>query len=315
MKRGFLALPASILFASLVLAGQAFAKDAPPSPRKIDPIVSTDWLQQNSQLKDLVILDIRAKEAYADGHIPKAVNAPFLVPVSDWIVIRDELLLEVPEEAALFRAIGNCGIKNDSLVVVVTSAPKPGEPPYPLADATRVADTLLYAGVRNVAILDGGHTKWQKENKTISKDAVGPTAETYKGKRKSMFVSREYVHERLGKALIIDARDADVYFGVKVEPFADKPGHIRNARCLPAPWMWNPEDWTYKDSKTLGGMVSGVIGKQDPKEIIVYCGVGGYASSWWFVLTQVLGYRNVKLYDGSAQEWVRYYNMTPYRWD
>ncbi|UCE53572.1 MAG: hypothetical protein JSV31_30770 [Desulfobacterales bacterium] len=42
---------------------------------------------------------------------------------------------------------------------------------------------------------------------------------------------------------------------------------------------------------------------------------GGYASSWWFVLTQVAGYNNVKLYDGSAQEWIRYYDMVPYRWD
>ena len=41
---------------------------------------------------------------------------------------------------------------------------------------------------------------------------------------------------------------------------------------------------------------------------------GGYTSSWWFVLTQVLGYEDVKLYDGAAQEWVRYYDMVPYEW-
>ena len=311
-----LTLTASILMASLLFFGNAFAKDNSPLSRKIAPIVSTDWLQQNSQSKNLVILDVRTKEEYAEGHIPGAVNVPFLVPVSEWIVLKDDLLLEVPEEAALFNTIGSCGIKNDSLVVVVTSAPKPGEPPYSIANATRVAFTLIYAGVPNVAILDGGHNKWQKENKSVTKDSLSPTAVTFQGKaRKSMFASKEYVKEHLGKALLIDARNGDVYYGASVEPFASKPGHIRTAKSLPTPWMWNAKDWTYKDKKSLGAMVSGLSGKEKPKEIITYCGVGGYGSTMWFVLSEVLGYKNVKLYDGSAQEWAKHYDMVPYRWD
>lgn len=309
-------LSVSILMAVLLFFGSAFARDASPSARKIAPIVSTDWLQQNSQMKDLVILDVRTKEEYADGHIPKAVNAPFLVPVSAWIVVRNELILELPEDAALFQTIGSCGIKDDSIVVVVTSAPKPGEPPYPIANATRVAFTLIYAGAPNVAILDGGHTKWQRENKSITKDAVSPAAVTFKGNpRKSMLVSKEYVKEHLGKALLIDARDANVYFGETMEPFANKPGHIPTAKSLPTPWMWNSKDWTYKDPNILKSMAAGVIGKEPPKEIIAYCGVGGYGSSMWFVLSEVLGYKNVKLYDGSAQEWAKHYNMVPYLWE
>lgn len=312
----FLALSAAFIVATFSLVGYALAKDGQSPTRKIDPIVSTDWLQQNSQMKDLAILDTRSKEEYAGGHIPKAVNAPFLVPVSDWIIVKEELLLEFPPDAALFKTIGSCGIKDDSIVVVVTSAPKPGEPPYSIANATRVAITLIYAGVPNVAILDGGHTKWQAENKAISKDAVSPTAVTFKGKpRKAMLVSKEHVKEQIGKALIIDARDADVYFGVKMEPFANKPGHIRTAKSLPTPWLWNPKDWTYKDTKNLKAIASGLIGKEKPKEIIAYCGVGGYGSTMWFVLSEVLGYKNVKLYDGSAQDWVKTNNMVPYHWD
>jgi thiosulfate/3-mercaptopyruvate sulfurtransferase len=310
----FMAFSTFILLS--VLSLNAFAKDPQSSTRRIDPIVSTEWLQKNSDMKDLVILDVRKKEEYGGGHIPKAVNAPFLVPVSAWTVVRNGLILELPEDAALFSTIGSCGIKDDSLVVVVTSAPKPGEPPYSIADATRVAMTLIYAGVPNVAILDGGHTKWQKENKSVTKDAVSPTAVTYKGKpRKSMFASREYVKEHLGKVLLIDARDADVYYGASIEPFAAKAGHIRTAKSLPAPWMWNPKDWTYKDKKSLQAMVSGLFGKQRPKEIITYCGVGGYGSTMWFVLSEVLGYKNVKLYDGSAQEWAKDYDMVPYKWE
>jgi len=50
-------------------------------------------------------------------------------------------------------------------------------------------------------------------------------------------------------------------------------------------------------------MAAGVIGKDRDREVIAYCGVGGYASSWCFVLRELLGYHNVKIYDGAAQEW------------
>jgi thiosulfate/3-mercaptopyruvate sulfurtransferase len=316
MKTFPVALAAFLLVTLLTMGGVAFAEDAPTSSGKVAPIVSTEWLHQNSRLKDLVILDVRSKEEYAGGHIPGAVNVPFQVPVSAWIVMRDELLLELPDDAALFNTIGSCGIKPDSRVVIVTSAPKPGEPPYSIANATRVAATLVYAGVPSASILDGGHDRWQKENRSISKEPASPSTVTFKGKpRKSMFVSREYVKERIGKALIIDARDADVYFGVTVEPFAGKPGHIRTAKSFPAPWTWNPKDWTYKDPKTLKAMAAGITGKKKPEEIILYCGVGGYASTAWFVLAQALGYKSVKIYDGAAQEWVRKYDMVPYQWE
>jgi thiosulfate/3-mercaptopyruvate sulfurtransferase len=73
--------------------------------------------------------------------------------------------------------------------------------------------------------------------------------------------------------------------------------------------IWN-EDGTYKSRRQLQDIVEGAVGAfcRDT-EVIVYCGVGGYGSAWLFVLTAVLGYTNVKLYDGSAQEWVRYYDM------
>jgi thiosulfate/3-mercaptopyruvate sulfurtransferase len=313
-KRILLGLPAFILMASLFLAGHAYAKHVPPWVRAIDPIVSTDWLAANSGLQGLVILDIRGGADYAAGHIPKAINVPFTDPFSSEWVVSDPngLWLQLPEKAALFNTIGSRGIKKDSLVVIVTAT---GDPPYPLANATRVADTLIYAGVKNVAILDGGYPKWVTEGKPETTETPVVQPILYRAKvDEEMFVSIEYVRRHIGRVLIIDARDADVYFGVTIEPFADKAGHIPNARSLPTPWMWN-SDGTYKDTEILSAMASGVIARHEANEIIVYCGVGGYASSWWFVLTQVLGYKNVKIYDGSAQEWVRYYDMVPYQWD
>ena len=310
-----LALLGLFLFLSLLLSSLAYGKNPASSARAIDPLVTTDWLQANSKMENLVILDIRSKKDYSEGHIPSSINVPFEVPVSEWIIAKDDLLLEVPEGTALSNTIGACGISSKSLVVVVTTVTNPPDPPYPLANATRVADTLIYAGVKNVAILDGGYPKWKKEGKATDTEVPRANKVSYQGKtNKAMFVSREHVRKSIGKSLLIDARDAHVYFGVMLEPFANKAGHIPSAKSLPTPWMWKP-DGTYQDSRTLEAMAAGVIGKDKAKEIIVYCGVGGYASSWWFVLTQVLGYPNVKIYDGSAQEWVRHHDMVAYQWN
>ena len=125
-----------------------------------------------------------------------------------------------------------------------------------------------------------------------------------------MFVDINYVEDKIGKSIIIDGRDEAIYLGQSDEPWTmGFFGHIPGAISLPAPLIWN-EDGTYKSKKELKSIVKEKIGKcKKNQEIIVYCGVGGYASSLWYVLTQVLGYNNVKFYDGSAQEWVKYNEM------
>lgn len=302
------------------------------SVRQIDPIVTTEWLAQNINLGHLAVIDIRSAEAYVGGHIPGAISAPFQFPVSAWITERDGLFLEVPEHTDLFATIGSLGISPDSRVVVVT-APDNADPApfFGLANATRVADTLIYAGVANVAILDGGHPKWVSDGYDFDTESVTPKAVGYAAAVDTeMFVSIDYVYRRLKHPAtrIIDARDAEVYFGAAIEPWANKAGHIPGAASLPSPWIWalNPDDGTYrfKDPNTLAAMAAGVLDtpaestgawKSQEGEIIVYCGVGGYASSWWFILTQVLGYTNVKFYNGAAQQWGLHYDMVAYQWE
>ena len=304
-----------------------FVLPFPVLGRELSPIVPTDWLSAHSA--EVVILDIRSPGDYAAGHIPGSINEPFATafdptcrgPSSHWIIgSKDCLWLQLPEAGDLFKTIGNLGIKMDSRVVVVT-APNANEPPYfGLANATRVADTLIYAGIKNVAILDGGYPKWAAEGRPASKDPATATPAPYQAKvKKEIFVSIEYVRKHVGKAVIVDARDAEVYFGMAMEPFAPREGHIPTARSLPTPWMWklNPDGtYVYRDKETLKAMASGVIGQPKANEIIVYCGVGGYASSWWFVLTQVLEYDKVRIFDGSIQEWSKDPKapMTKYSW-
>jgi len=277
--------------------------------RAITPIVSTDWLRDNLGNLELIVIDIRSFQEYQAGHIPDAINVPF----SSWTTTRNELSLELPDKTDLFKTISTAGIKTSSLVIIVNKA----DNSFSLADSNRVADTLLYAGLDEVAILDGGHDKWVREARPLSCELTKPEAVEFRNEvNKTMFVSKDYVRRQLGKSVILDARDADVYFGLTKDKDAARAGHIPGAKCLPASWVWNV-DGTYRNIDELRKMSAGVVGEPGSQEIIVYCGVGGYTSTWWFILTQLLGYENVKFYDGSVQDWSRDTNvpMAIYRWE
>jgi thiosulfate/3-mercaptopyruvate sulfurtransferase len=281
--------------------------------RTIDPIVSTDWLAAQRGDSRPVVIDVREPHVYTAGHIPGAISIPFS-PVSDWATSSDELMMELPEAADLFAVIGDSGITAGARVVVVTTVDKPPAPPYSLSDATRVAATLIYAGVENVAILDGGHPKWQHEGREISGEIPEAAPVRYHGVvRSDSFASTDYVKRRMGSAVLLDGRDPHEYFGMGICPFARKAGHIPTARSLPARWLWE-EDGTYRPVDVLRQMAAGVAGEDKGREIITYCGVGGYASSLWFVLAQVLGYGTVRIYDGAAEAWAKENEMVRFSW-
>jgi thiosulfate/3-mercaptopyruvate sulfurtransferase len=285
----------------------------PTTTRDIAPLVSTEWLAMNmNAVPSLVILDVRAPEEYAKGHIAGSVNFPGLGNFYVCLFAPDcGLWMELPKEDALLTTVGNAGITRHSRVVVVGRTVDPFAP-YAVADAARVATTLLYAGVENVALLNGGYDKWAAEGRTTSTAPVKPTAVTYTGAvNKAMFVTKGYVEKKIGKSTLVDARDNDAYFGLVLEPWAQRAGHIPTAKNLPAPWFWTFEKdkkgaityGTWKDAKVMREMALAVVDGKASKEIIVYCGVGGYASADWFALTQMAGYTKVKVYDGSMQEW------------
>ena len=307
--------------AILIAASSVFA-------RTIDPIVSTDELEDMLDVEDLVIVDIRSANDYSAGHIPGAINEPWIVPFSAWITMTDGLLLEMPADVDLEGAIGNLGIDAASKVVVVGAPNPPPEPAYyGAAGAVRVALTLIYAGVPNVAVLDGGQPKWELEGKATTTDVPAVTPVTFEGCFDyDLIATIDEVDALNYSATLIDARDADVYFGATTEDmFAPEPGHIPGATSLPGPFAFDAVDdvVTFEDLETLEDMAKGVVQTNWPfwvpverKDVIVYCGVGGYGAIWTYVLQEVLGYRSVKLYDGSAQEWIMAgYDLNTYIWE
>lgn len=279
-----------VLIAALVLPAAA-------SGRELPAFVSTDWLERHLDVPGLLVIDVRSGAEYGKGHVPGAVN----VPVDSWAGNRDGLFRELPDEGDLGRLMGSIGARAESSIVVVGA----GGSDFERADAIRVAWTVLVAGVPKVSVLDGGFSRWVRERKP---ESVAPTplgAGRYRARMDgTALASKRHVLERGGEAVLVDNRTPDLYFGMTTEPWARRAGHIRGARSLPAPWAFGP-DGLLRNRDELESMARGVIGEDRGREIITYCGVGVYASVWSYILTEVLGYRKVKVYDGSMQEWIR----------
>jgi thiosulfate/3-mercaptopyruvate sulfurtransferase len=267
------------------------------SARDIDPFVSADWLAANIKAQDLIAIDVRSAAEYKKGHISGSFNANLDL----WAVNKSSLMRELPAENDLIILMGSLGIREDSKVVVIGK----GEGDFDRADAIRVAWTLLSAGVRNVSVLDGGFQKWTKDKKPSVGEPLTPTAVKFNGKiNADGLASKKQLLSKIGNAIVLDARTPEVYFGIATEPWAQRPGHIRTAMNLPAPWAFS-KDGFVRDPGELLAMANTVIGVGNKsKEIIVYCGAGPYATVWSYLLTELLGYKKVKVYDGSMQEWI-----------
>lgn len=277
-----------VIFLILILPLAVLAKDLPP-------IVSTDWLEKNFKNDKLVILDVRKVEYYQEGHIPGAVNDFYRA----WSFKKADLNAEVPDMDDLFELVGSAGISPDNDVVVVGKMDTWQERVH----IARVACTLNYAGVANVALLDGGYIKWAKEHKPLSKETVRPKQKKFKGEINSnIFVKKDYILKNMNKILLVDVREPAFFAGQKKAEVAKKAGRIPGAVNLPTSWMFE-KDGAFKPSDVLGSLAGGVIGKDKEREIITYCDTGTCCPTWYFMLKEVLGYKRVYLYDGSIQEW------------
>ena len=279
-----------------LFALMCFVTPAVSSARDIPPFVSTDWLEQNLNVPGLLIMDLRNSADYKNNHIPGSVNSN----ANSWAVNKNGLLRELPSDRDLMELLSSLGIKEDSKVVVVGR----GASDLDRADAIRVAWTILISGVRNAAVLDGGFSKWLKDKKAATTEQSIPSPAEYKGKvNGSAEVTKKYVLSKIGKSIIVDARTPEVYFGIETESWAQKPGHIKSAVNLPAPWVFTKEG-ILKGRSELEDMANAVMGSNKSKEYVIYCGVGPYATVWSYIMTELLGYKDVKVYDGSMQEWI-----------
>ncbi len=275
-----------------------FSIPAAVMARDIDPVVSTKWLEENLSNSKLIIVDIRKMEEYKAGHVPGAINVYYNI----WAPTKGDLQNELPADDDLKDILSSNGIAADSLVVIVGKTDTNPDK----ANITRVAWTLIYAGVSNVAVLDGGFNKWTADGKKVSMEAVKAKSKSYKGTfNRGVVAKKDYVLSMVGKAILLDVRETEFYTGVKKLDFVSRAGRLKGAINLPAMSQVFLPEGTYKSKTDLAAMAEKAIGTDKDKEIIVYCDSGRVGSVWWFILRESLGYKNVKLYDGSAQDWAK----------
>lgn len=272
----------------------------------LTPIVTSDWLEKN--LAEVKIIDIRKADEYREGHVPGAINVMY----GALAIKKSNLDNEMPQADDLADILNAAGLTSKSKVVVYNKVDNIME----RANMTRIAQTLLYAGIANVAVLDGGWNKWTADQKPVAKEtaAVQPGNETFLFNSK-IIVEQKQVLERYGKALLVDTRDPEFFFGAAKLPFVERFGRIKGAVLLPSSWAFSKEG-AFRSIDELQKYVAGVIGNDKNREIIVYCDSGRLASVWWLMLTQVFGYKNVAMYDGSSQDFMKNPNfpIDQFRW-
>ncbi len=285
------------MMAVMLLPAAAAARDTSAAvARTIDPVVSADWLEKNLTNPELVIVDVRKVEDYKAGHIPGAVSVFY----GSWAIKKGELLNELPSMEDLADVIGGAGIGKQSLVVLVGKTEKTPDQ----FDMTRVAWTLKYAGVTNTAILSGGQDQWVREKRPLSQEMVKAKAKPFKATwNKNLFVDKSTVMAKLGKAVIVDTRAPNFYEGKEKLPFVPKLGRIKGAVNLPVGALFTKEG-LYKEKTELAALAAKAVGGDTGKEIITYCDTGKTCTAWAFILTEMLGYTDVKVYDGSSMEWL-----------
>ncbi|HEY3088177.1 MAG TPA: sulfurtransferase [Jatrophihabitantaceae bacterium] len=264
---------------------------------RADVLVSADWAEENLNTPGVVFVEVdEDTTAYDGGHIPGAVKLDWKSDLQD-PVIRDFVSKEQFDEL-----LSGLGISNDDTVVL-----------YGGNNNWFAAYAYWYFklyGHDSVRLLDGGRKKWELDGRELSKDSVSRPATTYRAKEQdtSIRAFRDEVLAAIGTTNLIDVRSPDEFVGRLLAPAhlpqeqAQRAGHIPTA--LNVPWSKAAnEDGTFKSDEELRTLYVDEAGLDESKDTIAYCRIGERSSHTWFALHELLGYPNVKNYDGSWTEY------------
>jgi thiosulfate/3-mercaptopyruvate sulfurtransferase len=229
---------------------------------------------------------------YNEGHLPGAAFLDLGGELSDR---SSQLRFTVPPLEELTRTFAVKGIGHGTFVVLYSHA----TPTW----ATRLWWMLHAIGFDDAAVLDGGLDKWKAEGRPLATETtVYPPATLTLRARPGIFVGKEEIKAAIGKSdtLTLNALSLDQHKGTGGVVYG-RPGRIAGSSCVPASSLFGT-DKTLKPIAALRAAFEGV-GAAPDKRVLVYCGGGIAASLDAFVLTAVLGHKNVSVYDNSMQEW------------
>jgi thiosulfate/3-mercaptopyruvate sulfurtransferase len=261
-------------------------------------LVSTNWVADHLNDPKVRLVEVSVDtEAYDSGHIPGAIGWSWKRDT------QDTLRRDIPDQEAFEALMSHSGIANETAVVL-----------YGDLDnwfATYAFWLLKMYGHQAVYLLNGGRKKWLAEERQLTTSVPSYTLTTYRAQPRNTnlralhsFVEASLHHEGRG---LVDVRSPDEFSGKLLAPAnlpqegSQRGGHIPGAANIP----WSKavlEDGTFKPMTALKDLYEG-YGITADKEIITYCRIGERSSHTWFVLTYLLGYPNVRNYDGSWTEW------------
>ena len=263
-----------------------------------ESLVSTEWLAEHLNDPNIRIVESNEDELLYDvGHIPGAVKI-------DWTTdLNDQLSRDYINNRQLAKLCKAKGISNDTTIIFY------GDKNNWWACYAYWVFQLFGHG--NAKILNGGRKKWVDEGRELTRDVPKVAKTIYKAPRRNDKEIRAYRKDVLAHVkkhgTLVDVRSPQEYTGERMH-MPDYPnegalrgGHIPGAASIP--WAQAvKEDGTFKTAEDLQALYEGK-GVTPDKDVIAYCRIGERSSHTWFVLTKLLGYKNVKNYDGSWTEW------------
>ena len=264
-----------------------------------DVLVSTEWVAGHLNDKNIRLLESNEDVLlYDTGHIPGAQKIDWQEDLND-AVVRDYLGQQ--QFQALMEQLG---ISNDTTIVFYGDKSNWW--------ATYAFWVFQLFGHTNAKVMDGGRLKWVDEGRELMTDKPSYPTASYRAPARNdaaIRAMREQVlaHQQAGLPLV-DVRSPAEYKGELLH-MADYPqegslrgGHIAGARSVPWARAAN-DDGTFKSADDLRAIYEEEQGLSSGDNIVAYCRIGERSSHTWFVLSYLLGYGNVRNYDGSWTEW------------
>jgi thiosulfate/3-mercaptopyruvate sulfurtransferase len=261
-------------------------------------LVSTQWVADHLSDPKVRLVEVDVDTSgYDQGHITGAVGWNWQTQLQD--NIRRDLITK----QALELLLGQSGISNDTTIILYGDNNN--------WFAAYALWQLKYYGHKDVRLMNGGRKKWLEEKRPLTTDAAKIAPATYRatGPDESLRARKENIFaviEKAGRGQLVDVRSVDEFTGKIIAPpgmneTAQRAGHIPTAANIPWAQAAN-EDGTFKSADQLKQLYEGK-GVNGSGEVIAYCRIGERSSHTWFVLKYLLGYNNVKNYDGSWTEW------------
>ena len=261
-------------------------------------LVTTEWLAEHLTDDGIVVAEVDENpDLYDEGHIRGAIKLHWRDD------LQDPIERDLVEKDAFERLLGGRGVDNDATLVL-----------YGDRNNWFAAYAYWYLkiyGHEHVRILDGGRQMWIDQGRELTTERPSPVATTYTARERdeSIRARRDAVGGLIGAdgVALVDVRSPQEYAGDLIAPpgyeqeGAQRAGHIPTAASVP--WASAvSDDGTFKSADELRELYA-AKGVTADKAVTAYCRIGERSAHTWFVLRELLGYEDVKNYDGSWTEW------------